>query len=48
MCFFVPGVSGLVVGLLNVNLAVAVFNIVVGLVSIAIALSSRSERVAMA
>lgn len=48
VCFFVPGVSGLVVGPLSVNFAVAVFNIVVGLLSIAIALGSRSERMAMA
>ena len=46
--FFVPGVSGLVVGLLNVSFAVACFNIVVGLVCIAVALSARRDEVVAA
>lgn len=39
--FFVPGVSGIVVSLLAVNSAVAMFNIVVGILCIAVALSAR-------
>jgi hypothetical protein len=43
--FFVPGAAWLTVGLLNVNFAVACFNIVVGLVCIAVALGSRRDEV---
>ena len=43
---FIPGVGELVVNLLNVNQAVAVFNIVVGIVSLIIAFSSSRSRVA--
>jgi len=46
--YFVPGVSGLVVGLLNVNFAVACFNIVVGLACIAVAMSVRRDEVVAA
>jgi uncharacterized membrane protein len=46
--FFVPGISALVTGLLNVNFAVACFNIVVGLVSIAVAFGSQREAVVVA
>ncbi len=37
---FVPGIGDLLVNLLNVNYAVAVFNIVVGIVSLLVARSS--------
>jgi len=43
--FFVPRVSPLVIGLFDVNFAVACFNIVVGLVCIAVAAGSRREEV---
>ena len=42
---FIPGGGELVISLLNVNGAVAVFNIVVGIVSLVIAFSSRRSRV---
>lgn len=35
--FFVPGVGGLIVSILNVNQAVAIFNIIVGIISLIIA-----------
>lgn len=35
--YFIPGVSALIVSLLNVNTAVAVFNIVVGIVGVVVA-----------
>jgi hypothetical protein len=41
--FFLPGISGVVVSLLNVNFAVACFNLVVGLLCIAVALSGRRD-----
>lgn len=41
--YFVPGVTGLIISLLNVNFAVACFNIVVGLASIVMALSTPKE-----
>jgi uncharacterized membrane protein len=40
--YFLPVVSQFVVGLLNVNFAVSVFNIVVGLITLAVARSDRS------
>lgn len=43
---FVPGVGDLIVSLLNVNQTVAIFNIVVGIVSLIIAFSSGRSRVA--
>jgi hypothetical protein len=44
--FFVPRVSALVVGLLNVNFAVACLNIVIGLVCIAVASAGQRDVVA--
>ena len=41
---FVPGVGDLIVSLLNVNRAVAYFNIVVGVVSLVVAFVSRRSR----
>lgn len=43
---FVPGVDDLVVSLLNVNRAVAYFNIVVGIISLTVAFVSRRTRAA--
>ena len=42
--WFIPSVGELVVSILNVNQAVAVFNVVVGIVSLAIAFSARRAR----
>ncbi len=42
---FVPGIGDLVVSILSVNLAVAYFNIVVGIVLLLIAFASRRSRV---
>lgn len=45
---FVPGVGGLIVDILNVNPAVAYVNIVVGIVTLFVALSSDRSRMANA
>lgn len=42
--WFIPGTRALVVDILNVNQAVAVFNIVVGIVSLVVAFVSRRSR----
>lgn len=42
--WFVPGISAVVVDILNVNQAVAVFNIVVGIGSLIVAFVSRRSR----
>ncbi len=44
--FFVPGVGSLVVNILNVNAAVAYFNIAVGIVSLIIAFTSSRTTIA--
>ena len=42
---FVPGADDLVIKLLNVNVAVAYFNIIVGVISILIAMSAKGRAV---
>lgn len=42
---FVPTVGGLIVSILNVNVAVAWVNIIVGAIAIAVAMSSKEEAV---
>lgn len=43
--WFVPGANELIVSILNVNQAVAVFNIIVGIASLIIAFASNRSRV---
>jgi hypothetical protein len=42
-CYFIPGTSRLVVSLLNVNTAVAIFNVIVGVVCLGVALISERQ-----
>ena len=41
---FVPAVSGIVVSILNVNMAVAWLNIIVGAIALGIAMASKEDR----
>ncbi|MEO6365596.1 MAG: DUF4383 domain-containing protein [Luteimonas sp.] len=45
MLWFVPGIRELIISILNVNQAVAIVNIVVGLLALLIALTDRGSRV---